>query len=83
MGIFVREKAGPLMTHLALAVFERRLQDGTVNCGSSFTRPELLDTVLNDSLTGLTYFTKKSQLNLPPLTDWHFGTRIVDRIAGH
>ena len=31
----------------------------------SFTRPELLDTVLNDSLTGLAYFTKKSSLNLP------------------
>ena len=31
----------------------------------SFTRPDLLDTVLDDSLTGLDYFTAKSPLDLP------------------
>ena len=31
----------------------------------SFTRPELLDAVLDDSLTGLDYFAKKSPLHLP------------------
>ena len=31
----------------------------------SFTRPELLEAVLDDSLTGLDYFTKQSALHLP------------------
>jgi hypothetical protein len=31
----------------------------------SFIRPDLLDTVLNDSLTGLDYFARKSPLKLP------------------
>ena len=31
----------------------------------SFTRPDLLDTVLDDSLAGLDYFATKSPLNLP------------------
>ena len=55
----------------------------------SFTRPELLDTVLNDSLTGLTYFTKKSQLNLPAAHRLAFrelglsiGLQAIERLQG-
>jgi hypothetical protein len=33
--------------------------------GDSFIRPDLLETVLSDSLTGLDHFARKSPLNLP------------------
>jgi hypothetical protein len=55
----------------------------------SFTRPELLDTVLNDSLTGLAYFTKKSPLNLPAAHRLAFrelglsiGLQAIERLQG-
>ena len=55
----------------------------------SFTRPELLDTVLNDSLTGLAYFTKKYSLNLPAAHRLAFrelglsiGLQAIERLQG-
>lgn len=37
-----------------------------------FTRPELLEDVLDSSLVGLHYYASKVALILPPITVWHF-----------